>query len=856
MNKPTICTIIAKNYLAAARCLSDSFLKNHPDGQVFVLVIDDFEGYFDPSQERFITIGVDEIDVKDLEVMIYRYTVLEFSTAVKPFLLEYLFQNYECEKVCYFDPDIYFYQPIDEIWELLSSYSMVLTPHLLDFLDDEFNPGELEILQSGSYNLGFIGLSKNPELFRFLDWWQKKLSKHCIVDKTKGLFVDQKWIDLAPSLFSDVYIHRDPGCNVAYWNLNHRHIAYENGKYMVNGAALNFFHFSGFSPDRMNVLSKYQNRFVPKDLPTLRSLFEAYRDCLLTHNYASSKQWSYDHDYWNGSEVRVPDAARALWRAWESNISSQNPIDIIPDKSFVTNFFSWLNEPVDDKDHAQPVITRLAFAIYQQRPDLQQAFPDVLEKNRHQYVGWFRRWAKAELNLDDFFVDPMQQQHVSPSSVRLTSGVRNLGALLYVSFTSWLSQTGIGMWLEQKLGERFIKPVRNLFIQPDQGISPTPVSSLTIPNFGKAPFGLNLVGYLRDETGVGEVARACLRALNEEGFPVAYTLVTGHVARKNDNSVLHLPQGHPYRFNWFHINPDQLKIVHDELGSSFFKGKYNIGYWAWELNWFPEEWWDRFEYLDEIWVGSSFVQNTLAQVSPIPVLVLGAPVEKRPDPSLTRTELRLPEDKLLFLYVFDALSFIERKNPLGVVEAYRRAFGCQSTTTKLVIKVTNLDQFPQHKELLEKAIRSVSGILIDGYMDREYLDALFHNIDAYVSLHRSEGFGMTIAEAMCLGKPVIATAYSSTKDYMNMTNSYPVGYQLIELKEDYGPYKKGQLWADPDLDHAAAQMRQIAENPDQAALIGTQGAVDIQQTYSSQAIARKIIDRLKIISSGQFTTVV
>jgi glycosyltransferase involved in cell wall biosynthesis len=852
MNKPTICTIIAKNYLAAARCLSDSFLKHHPDGQVFVLVIDDFAGYFDPSQERFITIGVDEIGVKDLEVMSYRYTVLEFSTAVKPFLLEYLFQTCECEKICYFDPDIYFCQPIDEIWELLSSYGMVLTPHLLDFLDDESNPGELEILRSGSYNLGFIGLSKNPELFRFLDWWQKKLSKHCFVDKAKGLFVDQKWIDLAPGLFSGVYIHRDPGCNVAYWNLNHRHITYEDGKYMVNSAPLKFFHFSGFSPDRMNILSKYQNRFVPEDLPTLRSLFEAYRDCLLTHNYAHSKQWPYDHDYWNGSEVRVPDAARALWREWESKVSLQNPVDIIPDKSFVSNFFSWLNEPVEAGNPAQPIISRLAFAIYQQRSDLQRVFPDILGKNRQQYSRWFLKWAKAELGLHDFFVQPMQNQQSAPISRSwLGSRPQNFAAHIYISFTNWLSRTKFGIELKQRLGEHIISPVGNVLVQSGQSVSRKSPPSLTLPNFAKGSFGLNVVGYLCDETGVGEAARASLKALHDRNFPVAYTIVSSDAYRKDDHSILHLPEGHPHTFNCLYVNPDQVQVVYSELGAEFFKGKYNIGYWHWELSRLPEEWQDRFQYFDEIWVASNFVQNAVAQASPIPVITIGNHVERRPVTYFTRRQLELPDDKFLFLFVFDMLSFIERKNPFGVIEAYRRAFGYHSSDTTLVIKVTNLDQFPQHREPLEQAIKSVSGILLDGYLDRNVLNGLFHITDAYVSLHRSEGFGMTIAEAMYLGKPTIATAYSSNIDFMNVANSYPVGYQLVELEQDYGPYKKGQVWADPDLDQAAANMRQVFEHPSEALRIGARAATDIQRMYSSEAIAEKITTRLQMISSSK-----
>jgi glycosyltransferase involved in cell wall biosynthesis len=228
---------------------------------------------------------------------------------------------------------------------------------------------------------------------------------------------------------------------------------------------------------------------------------------------------------------------------------------------------------------------------------------------------------------------------------------------------------------------------------------------------------------------------------------------------------------------------------------------------------------------------------------------MGVGMDRRPPSNVTRDALGLPEDKFLFLFTFDMLSFIERKNPWGAIEAYRRAFGPDFNETSLIIKVTNLDQFPQHREPLRQAVASVKGILMDGYLERAELDGLFNLCDAYVSLHRSEGFGMTIAEAMHLGKPVIATDYSGNADYMNVNNSYPVGYELVELEQDHGPYKKGGVWADPDLDHAAAQMRRAFENQDEARFKGRRAAADIERWYGSEAMARKIMGRFEVIAT-------
>jgi len=475
----------------------------------------------------------------------------------------------------------------------------------------------------------------------------------------------------------------------------------------------------------------------------------------------------------------------------------------------------------------------------------------VLGRDRLEYVRWFVNWGRDDLSVDDFFIQPMAESLGRILGSRTSLAQQGLMAGSYQAVTSWLFRIGLGRSIERMLGARFVDRVRSFFIRPDPSkpIVPPPLPSLgTLPAEGGRR-GVNIVGYLRDETGVGESARTTMRALHSQGFPMAWTMVRSGTARKNDQSVLHLPQGHPYDINLLYVNADQVGTVYNELGPEFFKDKYNIGYWAWELERFPEEWYDRFRYLDEIWVGSRFVQNTLAHVAPIPIIIMGVGMDREPTSNVTRSMLGLPEDKFIFLFTFDMLSIIERKNPFGVVQAYQRAFGSNFHDTALVIKVTKLDQFSEHREPLEQAVASVSGILIDGYLDRPELDGLFHACDTYVSLHRSEGFGMTIAEAMSLGKPVIATDYAGNTDYMNVSNSYPVEYRLIELEQDYDPYKKGEVWADPDLDHAAAQMHHVFENYDEAMRKGKQAATDIKRRYGSEAMASKVIERLKIIAS-------
>ena len=218
-SKITICTIISKNYLAHARVLTESFLKNNPNGKVYVLLVDTIDKKFDPEKEKFTLVEIDKIGIENLESFCFKYDILEQNTGAKANFLKYLLKKYDLEKLVYFDPDIIITNSLKNLWDLLDKKSIVLTPHLTNPITDDKHPSEIDILRSGSYNLGFIALSHNKTSLKFLDWWIPHLMKHGFNDIEQGLFTDQKWIDLVPSIFDDVYVIRHPGYNIAYWNL-------------------------------------------------------------------------------------------------------------------------------------------------------------------------------------------------------------------------------------------------------------------------------------------------------------------------------------------------------------------------------------------------------------------------------------------------------------------------------------------------------------------------------------------------------------------------------------------------------------------------------------------------------------
>jgi glycosyltransferase involved in cell wall biosynthesis len=837
-----ICTIFAKNYLAAARVLTASFLHHHPDGRVYGLLCDRLDGYFDPRNEQFTTIYLEDLGIPELSEMICKYNILELSTAVKAKLLHNLLYKENLKKLCYFDPDILILNPLDNIFSLLDNNQIVLTPHLVEPQTRIWSPSEKQLLLVGVYNLGFIGLRKGEATNRFLCWWHEKLIEHCYADPYNGLFVDQHWVDLVPSLFDSVYILRDPGYNAAYWNLPERPIVRVGQSYQCKDRPLIFFHFSGYSPRDPQRVSKHQTGhgdfWRVNDLGDGAELFETYRQLLIQHGFETSSQWPYALNFFSNG-VPVPQLARRMWdEAEAAGVDLSDPLDSDNPKGL----YRWLMQPVDA---GQPLINRLADRVYRLRPDVQKAFPDARGAHRRDFVHWFVTTAIKEHAIPEVFAQEMRESllKAQPASRRLMAiqplirwlnaqpwGRRLLSAPLAHRIRGWLFEPATRPSLQ-----RFVRRALMRYRTKASVRSTKPQ---------RRP-GLNIVGYLMAETGTGEVPRAFIRALQSCNYPVAITLVDNlDGARRNDLSVIDLPVGAHHDINLFAVNADDWGRVRQLAGPEILQGRLNIGYWHWELSRFPQHWYDRFEGLQEIWVASAFVQEMLSAVSPVPVVKMGVPVILHPPAQLDRQALNLPTDKFIFLYAFDMLSIPERKNPLGLIEAYRLAFGPDFAHTCLVLKANHLHRFPDWQAMLREKMTEVRGVLIEETLDRPVLNALYQMADAYVSLHRSEGFGITIAETMRMGKPVIATDYAGPRDFLNQNNGYPVRYRLVTLEKDYGPYQAGNVWADPDLEHAAWLMRHVFNDPRDARAKAQQAAQDIEQRYGPHAMAERIIQRL------------
>jgi glycosyltransferase involved in cell wall biosynthesis len=425
-------------------------------------------------------------------------------------------------------------------------------------------------------------------------------------------------------------------------------------------------------------------------------------------------------------------------------------------------------------------INRALAWLYGERADLRQAFPDLEGSDRSAYLDWARDHGPAK------------------------------------GFPSWFAA------------------------------SAEDASDLACVAEATPRVGVNVVGYFASELGLGEAARQLVRGLDSVDVPVLPLHGPSIPLSRQRHSFAFLDhQQGRFPLNLICMNADALPGFATQVGDSFFGGRYSIGVWFWEVTSPPPEGWsEAFSLLDEVWAPSDHIARAIAAVSPIPTTRITIPVEVPEPPPLPRETFGLGEDEFAFLFTFDYLSVFKRKNPLAVVQAFRAAFP-RASGASLTIKTINHDHDPVGRARLQATVADEPDIqLIERYLDSGAKDALTAACDCYVSLHRSEGFGLTMAEAMYLGKPVIATGYSGNLDFMTPHNSYLVDYDVVRVGAGAAPYPGSAEWAEPSVEHAACLMRYVFDHREEARAKGKRGAADIRRTHSARKAGEAMRDRL------------
>ena len=364
--------------------------------------------------------------------------------------------------------------------------------------------------------------------------------------------------------------------------------------------------------------------------------------------------------------------------------------------------------------------------------------------------------------------------------------------------------------------------------------------------------GATLIGYAEGVLGMGEHVRMSAETLarTATSFGIFDVDPGPHHKRAGIAAGFPMIMNNRYRANIFHVNADQMLNAFCKLGPDFFRDRYNIGFWAWELAKCPDAWLPVIEMVDEIWAPSRFIQDAFAAVTDKPVVHMPLCVELPAIERRSRASFGLPEGHCLFLYTFDFLSYIDRKNPFAAIRAFKEAFSDRNTPAGLVLKIMKGDpESPKWQEMLELIGGDPRIVVINQVMNRNDVLALLECCDCFVSLHRSEGFGRGPAEAMYLGKPVIVTNYSGNLDFTRADDSLLVDHTLIPVQPGQYVFGEGQVWADVDISHAARQMRQVFEQSPQVAEIARNGERVIKEEFSYSAIARRMNDRLRAVGS-------
>ena len=783
------CTIVARNYLPHARVLTASFLRHHPDGAFYVLLIDDEDGTLDTRDEPFLVLHLRDIGLERDEITRLGaiYDVVELATSVKPVLLQWLLDSPR-DHAIYLDPDIKIFGPLTDIATLAAAHGVVLTPHTtVPVPRDGCRISTEDILSAGIYNLGFVAVG--PAARPLLAWWWSHTRRHALVDPGRMLFTDQRWIDLVPAYFEPCVL-KDPGLNVAYWNLHGRALTWTGSRYEVDGRPLRFFHFSGFDHRRPHLLSKHQAdkpRIVLSDRPALKRLCGEYLDDLAHAGIHEPSTLTYG---WGAlpSGLRLDRRVRRLY--WAALVAFEEQRGPEPPNPFDADdpgqFAAWLNRPDPD---GPATLSRYELAIYRSRLDLHPVFPRLDDPDD---VARLRHWLAT---------DGVTQEGLSPD----------------------LLQAG-----------HHAASHRPVF---------APAPALTA--------GVNVAGYLQAELGIGEAARLLVSALEAAGIDHA-TIDYGRTLSRQQHAFAARGDGRaPFDVNVVCVNADATPRFARDVGPTFFDGRHTAGYWFWELERFPAALHGAFAEVDEVWTATRFVASAVAAAGVRPVHRVPLPVRVGAiDPRFDRRHFGLP-GSFVFLFAFDFLSVVERKNPFGLIEAFTRAFRPGEGPT-LVIKTINGHLRLTELEHVRAAVGERADIrLVDAYYSRAEQHALTNMSDCYVSLHRSEGLGLTMAEAMSLGKPVIATAYSGNLDFMTPSNSFLVDHTTSHVPAGVPAYAAGTPWAEPDLDVAAAHMRRVVEDPAEAAARAQRGRQHVTTTLSAAASGAIVAARLDAIRAAR-----
>jgi glycosyltransferase involved in cell wall biosynthesis len=786
-----VCTVAPRNHLAQVRVLAESVREFHPMSRFTVLVIDGEPGErYDERAPYDVVFPTDVgLDVQELHRLALIHDACGLCTALTPILLAHLLGDPSRDR----DAEVIVYlEPDSVVCADLDEVEAMARQHGVVLLPQVLRPPSPATPPTDTLTAHLPGLDDlgfvavGPSARPFLLWWRARMESARDLDPARPVATVARWFELVPGPFDHV-VWRDAGVGVAYWNLHERPLSqHSDGAVQADGTPLRWMRFSGYDADKPYLLSPLQSA-APESLLSREPTLAA-----VTADYRD----------------RLLKAGVARWRTvpyrYGSIAGGPIPFEVRRLAAIGLSDLSVLDPPPPPfrpegeagfirwlnqpwTRRGDSTVTLLLFHIWQGRPDLQTHFRDPNHLDTEALANW---GATAGDYIEDF-------------------------------------------------GHLHRPPVATP--PPTQDPEPEPLP------------GLNIIGYLRGELGLGEAGRRMALAADTAGVPYQTAEYGFLGARQLDPFAAHATIADseaPYRVNLLCVNADSTFHLVANLPPGLRRGRYQVGLWFWETDRLQPGTEGPLDLVDEVWVTNEHFAEVLRAHTDKPVLVTPLAVPAPLPTWLERRDLGLPSDRRIYLCCFDANSNVTRKNPMGALTAYRRAFG-PDDGAHLVVKSINGQRQPEMLEQLWYAARDRPDIDIrDGFMSRSEMSALTQLSDVYVSLHRSEGFGLNLAAAMAAGKPVIATGYSGNLAFMNEDNSRLVPYAMTEVGPGQQPYPPDDHWAEPDLDVAAAHMARLLADTDGARALGARARLDIARTHGPEVAGGWIARRLDRILDG------
>lgn len=759
------CTIARACELPQAAVLATSFLKFHAGSEFAILLLDRTNEQISLADVKLLSLsdlGFEKADECRLPML---YGAHDLASFLKPALLLALLKSGPAV-VAYFEVATVIFSSLSDI---------------LGTVQGENRIAATESVRSDRGEIGRSFIAVGSGMEEKLRSWFRHLEEEDFKNETAsgdnaGSSLEGFFDALSPHLISC------PGFAINFSNLNPETFTWTGEHYEVDGTPLRSFDFRGYDPHQPHLFTKYQGsepRILLSEWPVIARICGEYQDKVEQAGYDKRRHPSYRFDDLpSGLRIdhRMLNIYRQAYKKHKSDLEKEPPSPFGPGGEQA--FLDWLNEPIGQ---GPKVVTRYMLAVYDEREDVRQAFPDPTGADAARFRGWYVLYGHREFDLP---------AAVLPPDTRSKAGA-------------------------------------------NEGASDT---------LSKVP--VNVAGYFRAELGLGTAARSLVAALEVAGIPFNTIAFEGTANRQTQPFVPRQAKAGSADTNIMCVNADKIAVFAEEAGPELFHGRYNIGVWFWEVEDFPAWAHGAFNYVDEVWVASEFMRDTFRKVSPKAVFKFKLPVLKPEiDRSLSRGDLDLP-DRFVFLFGFDFFSVLERKNPLGLIEAFTQAFR-PAEGPVLVIKTINGEKRLPEMERLRYAARGRPDVILrDGYLSAIENHSLTALADCYVSLHRSEGFGLTIAEAMALGKPAIATAYSGNLEFMTEENSYLCPAERSKVGPERAPYPASSHWSEPDLATAARLLRHVYTNQEEAREKGRLAAEQIRELHAPAVSGALIRDRI------------